>query len=73
MTPSDAIKAVHMCIVRHPRDWGADSRDAWIWGVIVGWDDESLVELAETHRWSSDDVARLRAMRAAIESLGDVK
>ncbi len=51
-----------------PGDQSLDHRDAWRYGVIVGWD-ESLASIAKQHGWSPDDVERLQRYRAAVESL----
>lgn len=31
------LNSLRTTIVSHVRDWGAEKRDAWIYGVIVGW------------------------------------
>jgi hypothetical protein len=47
------------------RDWSRDSHDAWLYGILVGY--EGALELvAEKHKWKDEDVARLRTFRAAI-------
>lgn len=50
-------------MITHPRDWSLDHRDAWLWGVVIGWDDASLAELATTHGWSEKTVDKLRECR----------
>lgn len=67
-----------------PRDWGLDRRDAWLYGVILGWDCEECPDgqhddlcddgeamriVAERHQWSEEDVARLRARRAVFKEV----
>lgn len=52
------------CIVFHVRDWAADKRDAWLWGIICGWDDESIAEVQAKHGWSDHATARLKRLRA---------
>jgi hypothetical protein len=41
-----------------------------VWGIVLGWDDESLVELAERHGWSDGAVARLRGLHESFNTLG---
>lgn len=41
-------------IVFDSRDWVENKRDAWIYGIVVGWDDDSLNELAQKFRWDKD-------------------
>lgn len=53
-------------------DWGKNSREAWLYGILLGWDDEddphdtSMASLAAKHGWSEADVARLRRLHAAV-------
>lgn len=51
------------CIVFGPKHWGEYKRDAWMYGIIVGWG-RSLPEIAKKHHWPPDEVARLRKLRA---------
>ncbi len=64
-TPLDEARAA---MAFHPRDWAADHRDAWVWGIVVGWGDEGLGEVAAKHGWSAEKVARLRALHAEMEA-----
>lgn len=43
-------------------DWGATRAKAWIYGIVLGWDDESIDDLAKQHRWTPNQVRRLRAL-----------
>jgi hypothetical protein len=54
-------------MARSPLDWSVDHRDAWLWGVVVGWDDASIAELAPKHGWSEENVATLRAARETLK------
>jgi hypothetical protein len=40
------------------RDWSKSKRDAWIYGVVLGWD-EALSEVAEAHGWDAETQRRL--------------
>jgi hypothetical protein len=48
------------------RDWAADRRDVYLWGVLIGWDDEALEEIAAKHRWNEHRVKYVREMRALL-------
>jgi hypothetical protein len=52
------------CMAFHPRDWGLDRRDAWLYGIVCGWGD-ALQEVAERHKWDEPTVERLQRLRAA--------
>lgn len=64
-TPLDEARAA---MAFHPRDWAADHRDAWAWGIVVGWGDDGLAEVAAKHGWPDEKVARLRALHEAMEA-----
>lgn len=67
-TAAEALQSAGDCLAFHPRDWSVDRRDAWLWGVIVGWDQDSLWELAAKHGWSAEEVERLQGLHAALEA-----
>jgi hypothetical protein len=51
------------------RDWSASERDAWMYGIVVGWPDDALAELARQFFWAPDVVARLRRLHERFEAL----
>lgn len=52
------------------RDWSANHRDAWVYGVAIGWDTEALVEVAARHKWDAATVARLEELHRRYLMLG---
>lgn len=46
------------------RDWGCNKRDAWVYGIVVGWGD-SVNCVADRHGWSDETVARLGRLHRA--------
>lgn len=78
-----AVSSAGDAVAFSPRDWGVDHRDAWIYGILLGWSceedhdhddvcggDTALTEMAERHRWDAATVAKLREHRAALASHG---
>lgn len=63
MEQEKAKDSVASCMAFSSRDWSIDRRDAWMWGIVHGWDDESMTEIAALHNWRCDDVDRLRRLR----------
>jgi hypothetical protein len=72
-----ALDSARTVMALSSQDWGVSSDFAWLWGILVGWDAEpddsadegagdAMAEVAARHRWSADDVARLRRLRAAV-------
>lgn len=53
------------------RDWAADRHDAYLWGVLVGWDDDALEEIAAKHRWNEHRVKYVKEMRALLAPITD--
>lgn len=47
------------------RDWQADRIDAYLWAILIGWDD-ALEEVADTHRWDEHRLAYVRRMRGYL-------
>jgi hypothetical protein len=65
----DSLKG---CLVFNSRDWANNKRDAWLYGIIVGWDEESFAELKLKHRWPDEQISRLKRLRAEFINLGEV-
>ncbi|MGA5670037.1 hypothetical protein ACPCTG_31720 [Streptomyces pseudogriseolus] len=68
-----AVTAVCNMMRVDSRDWAADRGDAYLWGVLVGWDDDALKEIAVKHRWNEHRVKYVREMRALLAPLTDPK
>ena len=76
MRTEDPKESLNRTLATSSRDWGEDRADAWIYGVVCGWDDprmdpdgEAMAELAKRHDWSPEEVARLRRLHAAFDAL----
>lgn len=67
-TEEDPIEALKTTLAFSVDDWGATRAMAWVWGIVLGWDDESLSELAERHRWSDGAVARLHLLHEKFDA-----
>jgi len=64
---AEALTSLAATIAFDVRDWSLSSRDAWIYGIAVGWDDDALAELTVKHEWPPGEVARLRRYREVVE------
>lgn len=58
------FSSLHTAIVTDVRDWSLIKRDAWLYGVVVGWSNNSLEQLAVKHNWSKYDVTRLQFLHS---------
>lgn len=61
----DPFASLSAAVACHVRDWSEHRRDAWIYGIVVGWED-ALAEVARDHRWDAATVERLTRLRAAF-------
>jgi hypothetical protein len=64
MNPENIFESLENCVAHHVRDWSLNKRDAWIFGIVCGWDDESFEELVERHKWTPEAVERLKKLHA---------
>ncbi len=65
-----ALNSARFVMALSSRDWGgSDKRDAWLYGIMVWWDEPAESELAERFGWTEDDVARLRTYSRAVRAL----
>lgn len=59
------------------RDWAASADEAWLYGILIGWDEDptggdvdqnggAMAELAKRFGWTDEQVVRLRRLRAAV-------
>ena len=46
-----------------PKDWGANKDDAWLYGIICGWDEDSIDELRAKFGWTDRDIDALKFRR----------
>ena len=73
-----ALDSAHATMALSSQDWSVARDFAWLYGILVGWDNEptggdvdqgdgkALDDLAERFGWSDDQVDRLRRLRAAV-------
>jgi len=47
------------------RDWSATREDAWMYGIIRGWDPESLSKISPRFGWTGGDRIRLMTLHTA--------
>ena len=53
------------------RDWAADRIDAYLWAVLIGFDDDTLQEVAAKHRWNEHRIKYVREMHALLAPTRD--
>lgn len=67
----DPFSALESALNCDPRDWARNPKDAWIYGIIVGWDDDALEEVARQFFWTGSATIRLKELHAAFKEAHD--
>lgn len=67
----DPFDSLEGCMVTDPRDWSMDRKDAWMFGIVVGWSGKALDEVARRHGWLAEAIARLVLLRERFKEARD--
>lgn len=61
---NNPFEALERTIAFDVSDWGADRRKAWIYGIVLGWDDEECFkEFKYNLGWSDENIEILKTLR----------
>jgi len=52
--PTNPMQALRESYAGSPKDMAEEKFDAWVYGIICGWDNECYDDLAKKHNWSKD-------------------
>ncbi len=74
-----ALASVRQMMALSSRDWSLHANDAWLWGLLLGWDGDpdepndpgAWQLLADRHGWDAATLARLRSLHAALAAPPD--
>jgi hypothetical protein len=58
------LESLYVQMTGDSKDMSIDKRDAWRYGVIVGWSDESYKELVSKHGWHPSAIDRNKRLHA---------
>lgn len=67
--PTNPLQAITESYTRSPRDMSQWMFDAWIYGIVVGWDDASYEELSKKHNWSKENISYNKQLRQSYMEL----
>lgn len=68
----DVYESLYNTIVFDSADWSKTKRLAWIYGIIVGWNNESYEEIKDMWNWSDKTIARNKRLNKTFkESIED--
>lgn len=61
---TNPFESLECTIAFDVKDWGSDRRSAWIYGIILGWDDEECFnEFKYKFGWDDKTIERLKKLR----------
>ena len=63
------LEALDCTLAFATKDWGVDKNDAWIYGIVAGWDDASLEEFSVMFGWTVETVEKLKKLHIAFTAL----
>jgi hypothetical protein len=66
----ESLQSIANVMTTDPRDWSIDRRDAWLYGIVVGWGD-ALPEVANRHNWDEKTIERLQRLHSEYETLSE--
>lgn len=64
---TNAGESIRTCMTSDPRDWSTYKRDAWLWGIVMGWDD-ALDDVAEQHGWTEETKRRIKMLHEHFDA-----
>ena len=55
-TPINPLQKLHEMLTFTSKDCGEDEMMACMYGIVIGWDDNSYAELKLKHKWNDEDI-----------------
>lgn len=62
----EALRSASRAMTASARDWSLNTRDAWLYGLIVRWPQPCIAELSSQHQWEPEDARRLTRLQDAV-------
>lgn len=56
----EALQSAITVMATWSGDWSTENRLVWLYGLVCGWEEESLQSFAKKWDWSQEDVERLQ-------------
>ena len=63
-----SIDSLRKAITTSARDYSTDKRDAWIYGIVIGWGD-AIWDVAKLHKWPASEVIRLKSLHSEFQKI----
>lgn len=65
---AEALDSMAGTLAGMPHDMGEDRSHAWMYGIVLGWDDAASI-VARRHEWHDYTRARMERYNVAVEKL----
>lgn len=65
---AEAIDSIAGTLAEMPHDMGEDRSHAWIYGIVLGWDEAASI-VARRHEWHAYTVDRMVRYNVGVEKL----
>jgi len=65
----NSLESIRDTFVKSSKDWALTKQDSWLYGIIVGWDNESYQSLSKKWNWSKEDVDLNKNLHNHYENL----
>ncbi|QXU53642.1 hypothetical protein [Rhodococcus sp. LW-XY12] len=75
----DPLRTIENVLAFSSADWARNNDTAWLYGIVLGWDDEpgvpvedqsgAMTELAGRFQWSEERVEQLRALHTEYQRI----
>ena len=63
------VKSLRDTLAFSVDDWGSSRAMAWVWGIVNGWDEDAMSDLARLFGWDTATTERLNRLHAAFDRL----
>lgn len=77
MAIENPLDSLHGVLTSSSRDMSLDRKDAWIYGIVVGWsngapdEEDALSEVCALHGWDQSTKERLQRLHAEYTKLSE--
>jgi hypothetical protein len=67
------LESLRYAVAFSSMDWSTEKRNAWIYGIICGWDNDCFAEFNKKFGWSRETFDRLTRLHERFASMEGVK
>lgn len=68
-TETNPLTSLSNTIAFRAKDYSLNHHDAWVYGIVLGWDEPSYKELQQKHGWTDADISRLKRLRSIYKKM----